>query len=139
MDSMTTCNPARIYRSNTKYQDTCLRICFCLNLDKINCHKISYCKNLSIKKLILKDALAIILSEFAIANILCHEIFQTFALKSDSHLSKTFFIYFNESPLKLIKCAFYFILKALVLKIFKFLIWLFGHAKKRLDLKDFQN
>ena len=36
-----------------------------------------------------------------------------------------------ESPLKLIKNAFYFILKAIfVLKIFKFLSWLFGHAEK---------
>ena len=32
---------------------------------------------------------------------------------------------------------FYFILKALfVLKIFKFLSWLFGHVEKRLDQKD---
>ena len=36
-----------------------------------------------------------------------------------------------ESPLKLIKNAFYFILKALfVLKIFKFLSRLFGHVEK---------
>ena len=44
-------------------------------------------------------------------------------LKSDSHLPKKFlFICLNESPLKLMKNAFYFILKALfVLKIFKFL------------------
>ena len=35
------------------------------------------------------------------------------------------------------KNAFYFILKALfVLKIFKFLSWLFGHVAKRLDKKD---
>ena len=46
-----------------------------------------------------------------------------FCLKSDSHLPKKFlFIYFNESPLKMMKNAFYFILRALfVLKIFKFL------------------
>ena len=38
-------------------------------------------------------------------------------------------ICFIESPLKMIKNAFYFILKALfVLKIFKFLSWLFGHV-----------
>ena len=45
------------------------------------------------------------------------------ALKSDSHLPKKFpFICFNESPSKLMKNAFYFILKALfVFKIFKFL------------------
>ena len=42
---------------------------------------------------------------------------------SDSHLSKKFFvIYFIESPSKMMKNAFYFILKApFVLKIFKFL------------------
>ena len=44
-------------------------------------------------------------------------------LKSDSHLPKHFFISFNESPLKMMKNAFYFILKALfILKIFKFLL-----------------
>ena len=35
------------------------------------------------------------------------------------------------------KNAFYFMLKALfVPRIFKFLSWQFGHARKRLDLKD---
>ena len=35
----------------------------------------------------------------------------------------------NESPLKMMKNAFYFTLKALfVLKLFKFLSWLFGHV-----------
>ena len=39
-----------------------------------------------------------------------------------------------ESPLKMMKKAFYFISKALfVLKIFKFLSLLFGHVGKRLD------
>ena len=43
----------------------------------------------------------------------------------------------NESPLKVMKNAFYFTSKALfVLKIFKFLSWLFGHVSKRLDSKD---
>ena len=44
-------------------------------------------------------------------------------LKSDSHLPKKFlFICFNESPLKMMKNAFYFTLKALfVFKIFKVL------------------
>ena len=43
----------------------------------------------------------------------------------------------TESSLKLMKNAFYFTLKSLfVLRIFKFLSWLFGHAEKRLDLKD---
>ena len=42
-----------------------------------------------------------------------------------------------ESPLKMVKNAFYFLLKALfVLKIFEFLSWLFSHAEKRLDKKD---
>ena len=49
-------------------------------------------------------------------------------LKSDSHFSNSV-MYFNESPLKIMKNA--FILKALfVLKIFKFLSWLFGHVGK---------
>ena len=40
----------------------------------------------------------------------------------------------TKSPLKMMKNAFYFTLKALfVLKRFKFLSWLFGHVKKRLD------
>ena len=45
------------------------------------------------------------------------------ALKSDSHLPKKFlFICFNESPLEMMKNAFYLNFKALfVLKIFKFL------------------
>ena len=41
-----------------------------------------------------------------------------------------------ESPLKMMKNAFYFTSKALfVLKIFKFLSWLFGRIAKRLDKK----
>ena len=53
-------------------------------------------------------------------------------LKLDSHLPKKFcFICFTESPLKMMKNAFYFILKALlVLKVFKFLSWLFAHVEK---------
>ena len=40
-------------------------------------------------------------------------------------------ICFIESPLKMMKNAFYFILKTLfVLKIFKFLSWLFGYVGK---------
>ena len=39
-----------------------------------------------------------------------------------------------EGPLKVMKNAFNFTLKALfVLKIFKFLSWLFGHVEKRVD------
>ena len=51
-----------------------------------------------------------------------------------SSFKQNSFICFDESLLKMMKSAFYFILKALsVLKIFNFLSWLFGHAKKRLD------
>ena len=40
----------------------------------------------------------------------------------------------TESPLKKMKNAFHFTLKAVfVLKIFYFLFWLFGHVEKRLD------
>ena len=42
----------------------------------------------------------------------------------------------TESPLKMVKNAFYFTLKVFfILKIFKFLYWLFGHAEKRLIRK----
>ena len=53
-------------------------------------------------------------------------------IKSGSDLPKNIFIIgFNESPLKMMKNAFYFILKALfALKIFKLLSWLFGHVEK---------
>ena len=44
---------------------------------------------------------------------------------------KTLFICFNDSPPKMMKNVFYFILKALfVIKIFKFLSWLFDHVEK---------
>ena len=43
-------------------------------------------------------------------------------LKSGSHLPKKIFICFNDSPSKMMKNAFYFILKSgFILKIFKFL------------------
>ena len=43
----------------------------------------------------------------------------------------------TESPLKMMKNAFYFTFKALlVLKGFKFLSWIFGLVEKRLDQKD---
>ena len=46
-------------------------------------------------------------------------------------------IWFIESPLKMIKIAFYFILNALfVLKIFKFLSRLFAYLEKWLGEKD---
>ena len=41
------------------------------------------------------------------------------------------FVFFSESSLKTMKNAFYFIWKALfVLRIFKFLLWYFGHIEK---------
>ena len=50
------------------------------------------------------------------------------------HSKKTIFIDFNESSLKIMKNASYFMLKALfVLDIFTFLYWLFGYVEKRLD------
>ena len=46
----------------------------------------------------------------------------------------------TATPLKMMKNAFYSILKALfVLKIFRFLSWLFGHAGKCLDKKAHVN
>ena len=56
----------------------------------------------------------------------CHD------LKWGSHLpKKKNFICFNDSRTKMMKIAFYLILKALfVVKIFKFLSWLFGHVEK---------
>ena len=43
----------------------------------------------------------------------------------------------TENPLKVIKNAFYFTSKAFfVLKVFRFLTWLFGHVSKQLDKKD---
>ena len=51
--------------------------------------------------------------------------------KSDTLLQRKLFIRFIESPLKIMKDAFYFILKApLVLKILKYFSWLFGHLEK---------
>ena len=45
-------------------------------------------------------------------------------------------IFFYDIPSKMMKNAFYFILKAIfVLKIFKFLSWLFGHVKKTAQLE----
>ena len=52
------------------------------------------------------------------------------SLKSDPHLPKRF-LCLIENPLKMMKNAFYFILKALfVLKLFKFLSRLVGHVGK---------
>ena len=59
-------------------------------------------------------------------------IFDPFSLKLDSLISqKNCVIWFIEIPLKVMKYAFYFILKALfVLKIFKLLSCLLGHVEK---------
>ena len=52
---------------------------------------------------------------------------------------KSSFVFFNESPLKVMKNAFYFTLKALFApRIFNFLSWICGHAEKQLDEKDFK-
>ena len=53
-------------------------------------------------------------------------------LKSDSHLpNKFFFFLLHWKAFKNDEKCFYFILKALlVLKIFKFSSWLFGHVEK---------
>ena len=53
-----------------------------------------------------------------------------------THVSKTGGLKRNESPLKMMKNAFYFILKAIfVLKTFKCLCWLFGHVGTRARLE----
>ena len=53
------------------------------------------------------------------------------ALSQTLTFQKSYVIFLIESPLKKIKNAFYFILKALfVLKIFKFLLQLFGYVEK---------
>ena len=59
------------------------------------------------------------------------------SLKLDSDFPKKFcFICFIESSFKMMKNAFYLILKALlVLKILKFLSWLFGHVEKTVWLE----
>ena len=57
-------------------------------------------------------------------------------LKSDSHIPKKKIICFDDSPSKMLKNVFYFILKVLfVLRIFKFLSWLFGHVENDLIRK----
>ena len=65
-------------------------------------------------------------------NFFCNFVSLMAYLKSGSHFVKrNFFIYSNASPSKMMKNAFYFILKALfILKIFKFLSWIFGHVEQ---------
>ena len=62
----------------------------------------------------------------------------SFSLTSDFRLpKKLFFICFNEIPLKMMKNASHFILKAVfILKIFKFCLDFLVMKEKRLDLKD---
>ena len=53
------------------------------------------------------------------------------SLKSHPQLSKNCVIWFNENDDQMMKNVLYFILKALfILKLFKFLSWLFGHVGK---------
>ena len=70
-----------------------------------------------------------------------HAICLKFGLKVRlSPSKKIYFIYFNESPLKVMQKAFYFILKALfVLEIFTFLFRFFGWVEKRLHKKAMVN
>ena len=57
---------------------------------------------------------------------------RSFWIRTLAFQKQFFFIYFNESPLKMMKNAFCFILKApFVFKIFKILSWLFGHVEDR--------
>ena len=67
---------------------------------------------------------------------------KSYTLKPGSHIPKKFgFFCFSESPLKIIKNAFYFILKALfilkiiMLRYLNFCPDFFGHVGKRLDKK----
>ena len=63
--------------------------------------------------------------------------FSWITLNLGSHLTKKLFSFFNENPLKTIKIAFYFILKALIdLKIFKFLSCFQVMSEKQLDQED---
>ena len=70
------------------------------------------------KKLILKDSSVIIVR---VGDCTFSKLVYA-PLKSDPHLPKAFIICFIKSPLKMMKTAFYFILKALfLLKILNFL------------------
>ena len=64
--------------------------------------------------------------------------FSSFLLKGALESLRPFLM--TESPLKMMKNAFYFTLKALfVFKIFKFLLWLFGHVQKTARLERYVN
>ena len=59
-----------------------------------------------------------------------------FRVKSDSQLSNKSLYLLQWKPFKSDENAFYFISKALfVLKIFKFLSWIFGHVEKKVWLE----
>ena len=67
---------------------------------------------------------------YKIRHINMHCVLRNF-LKSDSHLPKKVVLYGLMKAFKMMKNAFYSILKALfILKIFKFLSWRFGHVEK---------
>ena len=86
----------------------------------------------------LKDDKYKSVSGFAITWILRRKFFlnKKVNFKAGPSPSKEKIIYFNNSPSKMIKIAFYFILKAIfALKIFKCLSWLFGHVKNSLIRK----
>ena len=96
-------------------------------------HAVTYTKSSKISSSLiviiqLKYGLTFEMQYSFISYIFSVEIFFKVGLSTSK---KNCVICFIESPLKVIKNAFYFILKALfVLKVFKFLSWLFGHGGK---------
>ena len=63
--------------------------------------------------------------------LICCDYYDIPEVQEDSHLLKNLHYLLHWKPLKMIKHAFHFILKALfILKIFKFLSWLFDHVEK---------
>ena len=44
---------------------------------------------------------------------------------------KIYFICFNDSPLKMMKNTFYYIKAVFILKVFKFLSWVFSHVENQ--------
>ena len=73
-----------------------------------------------------------------VISMIYHGMIIASGIKVGPSLSKeNFFICFNISPLKMIKNAFHFIIKALfVLKIFKFLFWIFRQVGKTAWLEN---
>ena len=69
---------------------------------------------------------------FLVPRYLYYLTFLPSSLKAGHLSSKNIiFICFNESPLKMMKNAFCFILKGLLfLKVFKFFSWFFGHVEE---------